>query len=207
MSERRQHWQGVYVAKPDAELSWFQERPTASLELMRGLPELPRRAVDVGGGQSALAGEWLDLGVHEVTVLDISSAALERGRARLGARAAQVNWLECDVLAAPALGPFDLWHDRACFHFMVDAHDSSRYIRTMAAAVAPGGHAIIATFGPGGPEKCSGLPVQRWSGDALAAQCAPAFELVRSVVETHATPWGKAQEFTYTVLRRCTLRS
>lgn len=207
MSERRQHWQGVYVAKPEAELSWFQERPTASLELMRGLPELPRRAVDVGGGQSALAGEWLDLGVREVTVLDISGAALERGRERLGARAAQVTWLERDVLAAQSLGPFDLWHDRACFHFMVDDQDRSQYIQAMAAAVASGGHAIIATFGPGGPEKCSGLPVQRWSCDALAAQCAPAFELVRSVVETHATPWGKAQEFTYTVLRRCTLRS
>jgi len=202
MDERQQHWQGVYLAKPDAELSWFQGRPTVSLELIRSLPEVPHRAVDVGGGQSALAGELLDLGVDEVTVLDISGAALQRGRARLGARAARVTWLECDVLAAQGLGPFDLWHDRACFHFMVDAHDRKRYMRTMGAAVAPGGHAIIATFGPDGPEKCSGLPVQRWSCDTLAAQCAPAFELVHSVVETHATPWGKTQEFAYTVLRR-----
>jgi SAM-dependent methyltransferase len=200
--EAKQHWEGVYQAKADAELSWFQARPGVGLSLVEGLDPRPRSAIDVGGGQSALAGELLDAGVESVTVLDISAAALERARARLGPRAGAVRWVVADVLDDVDLGAVDLWHDRAVFHFLTDAADRRRYVEAAARAVRAGGHAVISTFAPSGPERCSGLPVCRYDAGALAAEFSPWFELVRSEGERHTTPWGKTQDFTWVVLRR-----
>lgn len=196
------HWESVYLSKGDAELSWLQAHPAMSLDLVRGLPSLPRTAIDIGGGQSSLAGELVALGIGSVSVLDISRAALDRGRQRIGAHASHVTWIECDVLAHGALGPFELWHDRACFHFLTDDADRRSYAELAARSVPAGGHAIIAGFGPEGPERCSGLPVRRTSAQELASAFAPAFALLRAERETHVTPWGKPQQFEYALLQR-----
>lgn len=199
---RAAHWENVYLSKADRELSWFQPSPSVSLDLIDGLVPRPTSVVDVGGGQSALAGELLDRGVTGITVVDISPAALERGRTRLGSRSGLVRWVAGDVLEAADLGPCDLWHDRAVFHFLTERADRSRYVEAAARAVAPRGHAIVATFALTGPEKCSGLAVMRYDAASLANEFRSAFELVTSAAETHTTPWGKPQDFVYVVLRR-----
>jgi SAM-dependent methyltransferase len=198
----REHWQSVYLSKHDAELSWFEDRPAWSLEIVRSLPSMPRSAIDIGGGQSYFAGELLQLGVESVTVLDISLAALERGKARLGADAARVAWMEGNILDHAALGPYELWHDRACLHFLTDDADRRRYAEIAARGVVPGGFAIVAGFAPDGPERCSGLPVRRADAESLAAEFASAFTLARSARASHTTPWGKPQAFEYALLRR-----
>lgn len=201
--DRAAHWEGVYRAKGDRELSWHQDRPVVSLTLIDAIRPRPQRAIDVGGGQSAMAGALLERGVERVTVLEISPAAVERARARLGPAAGGVRWVVGDVLAPPeGLGEFDLWHDRAVFHFLTEAEERERYIASAGAAVRPGGHAVVAAFAPSGPERCSGLPVCRYDAAGIAGAFAPAFELVASASETHMTPWGKPQDFAYAVLRR-----
>ncbi len=200
--DRKVHWEGVYGTKGDTELSWFQAQPAVSLSLIDSLRPLPRRVIDVGGGQSALARGLLDRGIEAVTVLDIANAAIERGRARLGPDADRVRWIVADVLDHPELGEFDLWHDRAVFHFQTDADDRRRYVATASRAVRPGGHVIVATFAPTGPEKCSGLPVCRYDPAGLVAEFGSPFSLTASTVETHTTPWGKSQDFTYVILER-----
>ncbi|MEZ6232625.1 MAG: class I SAM-dependent methyltransferase [Phycisphaerales bacterium] len=205
--DRQQHWQHVYETKADDQLSWFQQQPTASLALIRAIQPAPASAIDIGGGQSALAAALLREGVAHVAVLDISVAAIDRAKARLGHSADRVRWIVADVLdtqlpSVPDVGTFDLWHDRAVFHFLTNPDDRRRYAQAAARTVRAGGHAVIATFAPTGPEKCSGLPVQRYDADALAAEFAPAFTPVRAESETHTTPWGKAQDFTCVLLRR-----
>ena len=198
---RAQHWEAVYASKADHELSWFQPAPTVSLDFVQRLRPPPRSAIDIGGGQSALAGELLRIGVEDVTVLDISESAIARAKERLGADASRVRWIVGDALGSHTLS-LDLWHDRAVFHFLIDERDRRRYVDAATRAVRPAGHAIVATFAPTGPEKCSGLPVRRYDADALAAEFAPWFTLVDAATETHSTPWGKPQDFTYVALRR-----
>lgn len=199
------HWQTVYTAKSDAELSWFQDSPARSLAEISALTPVPRRIVDAGGGQSALAPALLATPAFadsEVTVLDISAAAIARGRERAGPLATRIRWLVDDVLVAADVGEVDLWHDRACFHFLADPADQARYAARVARAVVAGGHLVLATFAPDGPEKCSGLSVARHDGTSLARVFAPAFDLVVESREEHVTPWGKPQRFAWTVLRR-----
>lgn len=199
------HWQTVYTAKSDAELSWFQDSPARSLAEISALTPVPRRIVDAGGGQSALAPALLATPAFadsEVTVLDISAAAIARGRERAGPLATRIRWLVDDVLVAADVGEVDLWHDRACFHFLADPADQARYAALVARAVVAGGHLVLATFAPDGPEKCSGLSVARHDGASLARVFAPAFDLVAESREEHVTPWGKPQRFAWTVLRR-----
>ncbi len=199
---RVKHWEDVYQTKGDSELSWFQALPGVSLSLIESLRPRPGNVIDIGGGQSALAGELLNRGFEGVAVLDISNAAIERGKKRLGSLADRVQWKVGDVLDIGELGPCDLWHDRAVFHFLTSAEDRRRYVAAASHAVRPGGWAIIATFSPAGPERCSGLPVCRYDPDSLAREFGEGFELVKSTRETHSTPWGKTQDFTYIVLRR-----
>ena len=205
-SNRRDHWQAVYTNKADAELSWFQDRPSSSLALIRSIEPRPVRILDVGGGQSALAAALLDAGPADpstsIAVLDIAAAAIERAKARLGDRADRVRWIVGDVLMLEALPAVDLWHDRAVFHFLVEPQDQRRYVEQAAAPVVPGGHLIVATFGPEGPERCSGLPVMRRDAASIEAAFAPAFRLIDSVSETHVTPWGKPQAFVYGLMQR-----
>jgi SAM-dependent methyltransferase len=154
--------------------------------------------IDVGGGASPLAGRLLNAG-YAVAVLDISAEALERAKARLGPRANQMGWIVADVTAVENVGRFDLWHDRAAFHFLTNPADRQQYVSLLRRTVPPGGHAIIATFAPNGPAKCSGLDVVRYGGASLGRELGTDFRLLKGVPETHITPSGMPQSFQYSV--------
>lgn len=196
--DRKAHWQGVHEGRQEAELSWFQEHPETSVSLIgRAGFGQAARIVDVGGGASRLVDHLLDAGHGCVTVLDIADAAIAKARARLGDRAEKVAWVAADVTRWTPESPFDIWHDRAVFHFLTEAPDRKAYTAGMAAAVRPGGQAIVATFALDGPEKCSGLPVRRYDAEGLAAEFAPRFRVVESFSEGHVTPGGKVQRFLF----------
>jgi SAM-dependent methyltransferase len=203
MTSRHDHWQTVYSTKSDTAVSWFQERPESSLALITagGLP-LDARIIDVGGGASRLVDALLDAGHSALTVLDIAPAALNAARARLGTRAEAVLWVAADITAWTPAAPFDVWHDRAVFHFLTDAADRAAYRAALAAGVKRGGRVIIGTFAPDGPEKCSGLPVVRYSPETLAAELGDDFALVDIRREDHATPSGAVQHFQFSVFAR-----
>jgi SAM-dependent methyltransferase len=194
------HWESVYTSKSDAELSWTQAEPATSLALIaEACPA--GRVIDVGGGTSLLGERLVDRG-YAVTVLDISQAAINRARERLGRRASEVRWMAADVTADPELGTFDVWHDRAVFHFLTGSEDRAAYAALLARTVPLGGHAVIATFALDGPEKCSGLEVRRYDGSALAAELGTRFKLLKSVPELHRTPWNAPQSFQYSLFER-----
>jgi SAM-dependent methyltransferase len=201
--DRREHWDRVFTTKTDDEVSWFEAVPAPSLTLLEhaGLA-FDSCIVDVGGGNSRLVDRLLERGVRCVTVLDVSAAVIERTRARLGANAAIPTWIVADVAGDWTLKPVDIWHDRAVFHFLVDAQDRARYLAHLQATLKPGGAAVIATFALDGPEKCSGLPVARYSPDSLAVELGPGFALVESMPHVHRTPWGSTQSFQYSRFRR-----
>ena len=195
---RHAHWQAVYEGKAETEVSWFQERPASSLALIHatGLGA-DARIIDIGGGASRLIDHLLDQDYRSIAVLDIAQAALEKTRRRLGVHADTVEWLVADVTQWMPSGQFDIWHDRAVFHFLADPSDRKAYAAAMAAAVPTGGYAIVGTFALDGPERCSGLPVRRYDADALAAEFSPHFQLVETLAEDHITPGGKMQRFQF----------
>lgn len=200
-SHVRDHWEEVWSERAPDEVSWFQPDPTVSLELVGSL-DLPASAsvLDVGGGASRLVDHLLDAGYEDVTVLDVAEASLAKARQRLGSQAEQVDWFVGDVLEADIQPGFQLWHDRAVFHFLTDAEDRHRYGERLRGSLAPGGHAIVATFAPDGPEECSGLPVRRYDAPSLADELGEDFRLVDRRREEHTTPWGSTQAFQYAVL-------
>lgn len=203
MAIGREHWEAVYTAKAEDQVSWFQERPACSLELIRATGLGPAdRLVDVGGGASRLVDTLLEEGYRDITVVDIAETALARARARLGARAEAVAWRAGDVLAGGLGGPFALWHDRAVFHFLTAAEQRARYRQVLEAEVPAGGQAIIATFAHDGPERCSGLPVARYAPAELAAALGPGCELLETRAERHRTPAGALQAFIFCRFRR-----
>ena len=200
---RQSHWQGVYTTKRPEEVSWFQETPAVSLELMRAAGVTPASSIiDIGGGASRLVDVLLDAGYRTLSVLDLSAAALAATQARLGPGAAAVTWIAADVTTWQPRETYDLWHDRAAFHFLTEPAGRSAYVRCLKAALKPGGHAIMATFAPDGPERCSGLPVVRYDGASLAAALGEGFELLQTVRHAHATPAGAVQNFQFSLLRR-----
>ncbi len=202
-SDRQAHWQSVYLQKGEQEVSWTQVDPQPSLGLIEKLAGDPHAAiVDIGGGASRLVDALLARGFDGVTVLDLSEAALSAAQLRIGAAAASVQWVAADVTAWQPSHAFDIWHDRAAFHFLVDAADRAAYLERLRHGVKPGGHAIIATFALDGPEKCSGLAVQRYSPQSLAETLGGAFDLVEHHPHRHVTPWGALQSFQFSVLRR-----
>lgn len=196
--DRKQHWERVYEEKKPDEVSWYQIRPEVSLDLI-GRACLPKigRVIDVGGGASVLVDYLLDGGFTDLTVLDIAGSALHHARTRLGPRASLVSWVEADVTRTEPAGPYDLWHDRAVFHFLTDPDDRARYLAALRRHLRPGGHLILAAFAPDGPEKCSGLPVRRYDADLLKDELGRDFSLLKEVPETHRTPWGDEQRFRY----------
>lgn len=202
-SERQAHWQNVYRGKGEAEVSWTQLDPQPSLGLIEKFAtDRSASVIDIGGGASRLVDALLARGFAAVSVLDLSDAALQSARARLGAQGARVHWIAADATSWAPPRAFDIWHDRAAFHFLVEESDRSAYIDRLHAGVQMGGHAIIATFAPDGPEKCSGLPVQRYSPEGLAEAFGSTFELVEHQGHRHVTPWGAVQSFQFSVLRR-----
>jgi 2-polyprenyl-3-methyl-5-hydroxy-6-metoxy-1,4-benzoquinol methylase len=202
-ADRAAHWENVYRSKGEREVSWFQETPTISLELIKATGAMRRSAlIDIGGGASRLVDGLLDAGFEELTVLDLSEAALAAARARLGARSGQVTWIAADVVKWKPVQRYDLWHDRAAFHFLTAPADQAAYAACLAAALKPQGHAIIATFAPDGPQRCSGLPVARHDSASIGAILGAEFTLVETRRHDHATPMGSIQRFQFSVFRR-----
>jgi SAM-dependent methyltransferase len=202
-TDRKTHWEHIYSAKPETGVSWYQDEPRLSLELIGAVaPAEAGRIIDVGGGASVLVDRLLDLPFGEIAVLDISETALGKARARLGERAERVRWVVADVTEAPDLGTFDVWHDRAVFHFLTDPDDRRSYVELARQTVPEGGHLIIATFADDGPKRCSDLDVCRYNARSLASELGDGFSLVREARETHSTPWGSSQAFVYGVFQR-----
>jgi SAM-dependent methyltransferase len=197
---RKSHWESIYATRGSSSLSWFQPHPQRSLDLIErtGLPT-NAKILDVGGGDSFLVDELVARGYTDITVLDLSRAAINRARHRLGdAATGRVTWLEGDILEADLPREhFDIWHDRAVFHFLTGAKERESYIQKVRSAVYSGGHVIVATFAEDGPTRCSGLPVERYSASELHDTFGCDFLLMESERELHHTPSGVEQSFTY----------
>ncbi len=201
-SSNRDHWQRVYEQKPDTSVSWYEATPELSLALIGATGiKPPARVIDIGGGASRLVDHLLAQG-FAASVLDLSGAALGVAHARLGAKAGTVEWIEGDVTRFAPAQLYDLWHDRAALHFLNQPEDQRAYVRALSQALRRGGFAIIGTFAPDGPEKCSGLPVTRHDAASLAALLGPAFRLVSTMRHTHVTPGGGAQKFQFSTFER-----
>lgn len=200
---RKLHWEEVYRQKPENTVSWFEPRPEMSLELIRAA-ELQKTdaLLDVGGGSSRLVDHLLAEDFADVSVLDIAEPALEKAKTRLGAAALRVHWIVADITRWRLERKYRLWHDRAMFHFLTDPAERAAYRHTLEAALVPGGTAIIASFSLAGPERCSGLPVQRYSPETLAAELGSQFELREWREDAHTTPAGKTQHFQYSMFVR-----
>jgi 2-polyprenyl-3-methyl-5-hydroxy-6-metoxy-1,4-benzoquinol methylase len=200
---RQAHWENVYGAKGEREVSWFQERPTISLDLIEATgvaKDAP--IVDIGGGASRLVDALLDQGFESLTILDLSEKALATTRTRLGSKAANIRWIAADVTKWQPAATYDVWHDRAAFHFLMEPHDRAAYAERLRAAVRLGGHVIIGTFAPDGPERCSGLPVMRHDAVSLGQTLGRSFELMESRRHDHQTPTGGVQRFQFSRFRR-----
>jgi len=196
--ERKAHWNTVYHTRSERDVSWFETLPEVSLRLMEAAGLSSETCViDVGGGDSHLVDALVARGLDCLAVLDVAGAALDRARTRLGAKASVPIWIEADVTGEWFLKPIDIWHDRAVFHFLTDPEDRTRYGAHLRQTLKVGGTAIVATFAPDGPEKCSGLPVVRYSPAALSQELGSDLSLVETVAHTHTTPWGATQSFQY----------
>lgn len=201
---KKEHWENVYTTKPHDQVSWYRDHLDNSLKMILNTAvEKYAAIIDIGGGASTLVDDLLDHGFADVSVLDISSTAIETSKKRLGRRSSDVEWLVADITEVdlPA-AHFDVWHDRAVFHFLTDPDDRRRYVELVNRSVKPGGHIIIASFGPNGPLKCSGLDVVRYSPESMHDEFGDEFQLVSSVDETHDTPFGTTQEFIYCYCRK-----
>jgi hypothetical protein len=201
--DRKAHWDKVYSTQGETGVSWYQSEPGLSLALIRTFaPAAQGRIIDVGGGDSVLVDRLLDLRYERIAVLDISKTALSRAMSRLGERAARVDWIAADVTEAATLGTFDIWHDRAVFHFLTDPADRSKYVALVRQTVPVRGHVIIASFTDDGPKRCSALDVCRYNATTMAAEMGDVFALVKEAREMHTTPWGSEQAFFYGVFER-----
>jgi len=201
--ERRAHWERFYATRAETEVSWFQADPAPSLEALARVGATRRSAiVDIGGGASRLVDRLVRDGYSDISVLDVTAAALKTVRARLGEDAQKVQWIVADVTRWTPERSYDVWHDRAAFHFLVDPADRASYVERMRLALRSGGYAVIATFAPDGPEKCSGLTVARHDGESLAAALGPDFEWIETRRHDHQTPSGAVQRFQFSAFRR-----
>jgi SAM-dependent methyltransferase len=198
------HWEGVYQRNDPTRLTWFQPSPEESLRMIEAAAlDRDARIIDVGGGTSSLVDHLLDVGHRKIGVLDVSRRALEVTRARLVERAALVEWFEGDVTHFRSPHPWDLWHDRAVLHFLLEDEDRLAYRQSLLGALAVGGQAVIATFGPDGPTRCSGLDVRRYDPESLLELLGTEFDLLESVIEMHTTPSCSEQQFLFCrVVRR-----
>jgi 2-polyprenyl-3-methyl-5-hydroxy-6-metoxy-1,4-benzoquinol methylase len=199
----RRHWESVHSRQSPEDASWYQAEPRLSLALIESAASGPdARIIDVGGGASVLAASLLDAGFDHVGVLDISSSALRASQEALGDASSKVEWIRADVLGYEGAHGWDVWHDRAVFHFLVDPADRLRYRDAVYGAVAQGGQVIVATFSPEGPDRCSGLDTIRCSAEDIARELGPDVRLLDARTEEHVTPSGVAQAFTYARLLR-----
>jgi SAM-dependent methyltransferase len=201
--DRKRHWERVYTEKSAHETSWYQAVPTPSLQMIRHAADgATPSLIDVGGGASLLADVLLEQGFLDLTVLDISARALEQARLRLGPRADRIEWIEADVTEFVPGRSWEIWHDRAAFHFLIDPADRARYVDVLRRALVVGGQAIIAAFAPDGPQRCSGLEIVRYKAQTLAGELGPGFELEEERCEVHLTPAGSEQRFGFYRFRK-----
>ena len=201
--DTRSHWERVYTTKQPHEVSWYRPHLEISLALVQaGAPDRDARIIDVGGGESTLVDDLLAQGRRHLTVLDVSSTALNVAKARTGPAAEYADW-RCGDVTSVSLPErhYDVWHDRAVFHFLTTHAQRAAYVRQVKRSVKPGGHLIVATFGPEGPTTCSGLEVVRYGPEALHNEFGAAFRLERHLTELHRTPWGVTQQFVYCCCR------
>lgn len=201
--QSKEHWEQVYQTKAPDAVSWFQEHAESSLQLIHATGvNYDASIIDVGGGASTLIDDLQKEGYQNLTVLDLSDAALNAAKSRLGVLASKINWIEADVTQIDLpIRHYDIWHDRAVFHFLTLPEERSAYIQLVKRSVIPGGNVIIATFAEYGPAKCSGLPVMRYRVDELQAAFGASFVLVNHEKKVHYTPLGSAQQFIYCYFR------
>ena len=200
---RKHHWERVYHKSAETQVSWFQSEPEVSLRLVEAASSGPEaRILDAGGGTSRLVDRLLERGYHHVGVLDVSSVAIDTTKERLGERAADVEWFVDDVIGFRTPHPWDVWHDRAVFHFLASQEDRLAYRDSLLSALAPGGQLVIGTFGPEGPNRCSGLDVTRYSSERLASELGDEFELLHEELFEHSTPRSAIQQFLFCRFRR-----
>jgi SAM-dependent methyltransferase len=202
-ADARSHWENIYSTQAPDAVSWYRPHLETSIELIeRAAASHSAAIIDVGGGESTLVDDLLVRGYENVTVLDISQTAIDVTKARLGARCERVRWLAADLTKTPLDdSTFDVWHDRAVFHFLTAIEERAAYVSQVAQAVKPGGSVIVGTFGPDGPTKCSGLEVIRYDSDSLHHQFGVRFRLLDSSKELHQTPFGTVQQFLYCFCR------
>ena len=202
-TDRQVHWEAVYTAKAEADVSWFQETPAPSLELIGLVGATSRSAIiDIGGGASRLVDHLVCAGFEDLTVLDLSASALAVAKARLGEKARQVHWLVADATTWEPSRTYDVWHDRAAFHFLTGSADQAAYIARLHRSLRRGGHVVIGAFALDGPEKCSGLPVARHDAESLGKALGAEFVLIDTRRHEHPTPWGATQHFQFSTFRR-----
>ena len=202
-SVMKDHWEKIYRDKRSDEVSWWQENPKTSLDFIHSL-RLPTsaRIIDVGGGDSKLVDALLDEGFENITVLDISENAIERAKQRLGGRAQDVHWIVSDVNAFHPQSPYDLWHDRATFHFLTTDPDIAQYITIARQAVRNSGYLIMGTFSTSGPKTCSGLTIRQYTEQTLASRLEEGFKKITCITEDHVTPFGTKQNFLFCSFQR-----
>jgi 2-polyprenyl-3-methyl-5-hydroxy-6-metoxy-1,4-benzoquinol methylase len=201
--DAKEHWERIYTSKAPEAVSWYRPHLETSLALIERAAGSPSAAIiDVGGGESTLVDDLLDRGYENITVLDVSQVAIEVTKNRLGLAADRVRWIAADITKA-LLEPsgYDVWHDRAVFHFLTAVEQRIAYVRNVVNAVRPGGHVIVSTFGPEGPTKCSGLEIVRYDAESLHNEFGAHFRLVESSKEMHHTPFGTTQQFLYCYCR------
>jgi len=201
--DSKSHWEKVYTTNEPEAVSWYRAHLETSLALIeRAAHSRSASIIDIGAGESTLVDDLLASGYENITVLDVSQAALDVTKKRLGLLAEQVKWVVADVTQMQLESfAYDVWHDRAVFHFLTSVEQRAAYVRNVAKAVKPGGHVIVSTFGPEGPTKCSGLEVMRYNTESLHGEFGPRFRLVESSNELHQTPFGTTQQFIYCYCR------
>lgn len=201
--DAKEHWENIWTTKKSNEVSWYQEYPKTSINLI--LPTNPSKdakIIDVGGGDSNLAETLLDLGFKNITVLDISANALERAKKRLGNKSSMITWIESDILEFENDNRYDIWHDRALLHFLTSEENLKNYVKLVKQHVMQGGYLIISTFSTKGPIKCSGLDTRQYSKESIKELFSNEFEHIKSFEEEHVTPRGMGQIFTWNVFRK-----
>lgn len=201
--DAQKHWNDIYTAKGEDQVSWFAPRLDLSIELIGARGGIGSRVLDVGGGASTLVDDLLRKSYTHLSVLDLSETALQASKKRLGLRADLVTWISDNILKIELPeNSVDIWHDRAVFHFFCEETQRQQYIRLLHDALAPDGSVIIGTFGPDGPERCSGLPIVRYSPETLSEELGSRFKLVSSLADTHTTPFGTSQQFNWSIFER-----
>ncbi|MFD2200798.1 class I SAM-dependent methyltransferase [Shivajiella indica] len=202
-TDKKGHWENIYQTKEFHEVGWFQSRPDVSLEFIDIL-SVPKNAkiIDVGAGESYLVDHLLDRGFGNIYVLDISSSAIEKAKYRLGENAKKINWIVSDILEFKINIGFKLWHDRAAFHFLLKKEEIEKYVENAVKGIIPGGYLIIGTFSEKGPDKCSGLPVRRYSINELESTFLPYFKKIKALNIDHITPGGQVQNYSFCCFKR-----